>query len=113
MRKLNYKTGILFLIITSIFLSASACGNKDDYSGSYTYSSGPCKSRTVSLKKVQGFGDKYYLVTIYREGKQGGDEFLGSIKGKRIEVENGAVEIKDKSIEVISGSKRCIYILSE
>jgi hypothetical protein len=110
MRKLNYKTGIYFLIIVSVIWAASACGKKDDYSGFYTYSSGPCESRTVSLKKVKGFGDKYYLVTVYGESNPEGKEFLGSIKGKRIEVGNGSVIIKDKSIEVISGSKRCIYI---
>ena len=113
MRKLYCKNRIFFLIIVSAILYASGCGNDEDYSGFYTYSSGPCNSRTVALKKVQGFGDKYYLVTIYREGKPGGDEFLGLIKGKRIEVENGAVEIKGKSIEVIAGDKRCIYIRSE
>lgn len=102
-----------FSVILSLVLWVCACGNKSDYSGEFYYSSGPCKSRIVVLKKVQGFGDKYYIVTIYGEKSPGGTEFLGTINGKRIEVENGAVEIKGKSIEVISGDKKCIYTSAE
>lgn len=114
MKKVKYKIGLLFLIYSAVSLIAlSGCGQKKDYSGLYSYSSGPCKSKTVSLKKVQGFGDKYYLVTIYGEDNPGGNEFLGTYDGARIEVENGSVILKGKSIEVVSGGKKCIYILSE
>ena len=114
MKKVTYKTGLFFLICAAVALVAlSGCVGKKDHSGLYSYSSGPCKSKTIALKKVQGFGDKYYLVTIYGEDNPGGNEFLGTYDGTRIEVESGTVILKGESIEVLSGGKRCIYMLSE
>lgn len=114
MKKIKYKTGLFFLIYAAVFLVASSgCGEKKDHSGFYSYISGPCKSKTISLKKVHGFGDKYYLVTIYGEDNQGGNEFLGTYDGGKIEVENGTVILKGESVEVVSEGKRCIYMRSE
>ena len=106
----------LFCILLLISASAplflfSGCKNKDDFSGTYTYQSGACESGTIILKKVQGFGDKYYLVTVYGKSFPGGREFLGTIDGNKIELQNGTVIIGDGIIEVISGSKSCIYVL--
>ena len=102
----------LLLLISASFFLFSGCKNKQDFSGTYTYQSGPCESDRVVLKKVQGFGDKYYLVTIYGKSSPGGMEFLGTISGRKIELQNGSVIIKDDKIEVISGNKSCIYVLS-
>ena len=114
MINIKYKIGLFFLIFATVSLVAlSGCAGKKDYSGLYFYTSGPCKSKTVSLKKVKGFGDKYYLVTIYGEDNPGGNEFLGTYNGTMIEVENGTVILKGESIEVVSGGKKCIYTLSE
>lgn len=114
MIKIKHKTGLFFLICAAVSLVAlSGCAGKKDHSGLYFYSSGPCTSKSVYLKKVKGFGDKYYLVTIYGEDNAGGNEFLGTYNGTRIEVENGTIILKGKSIEVVSGGKKCIYILSE
>lgn len=102
----------VFLLISVSFFLFSGCKSKQDFSGTYTYQSGPCESDAVVLKKVQGFGDKYYLVIIYGKSFPGGMEFLGTISGEKINLQNGSVIIKDDKIEVISGNKSCIYVLS-
>ncbi len=103
----------LFILISASFLIvfSSGCKNRQDFSGTYTYQSGPCESGTITLTKVQGFGDKYYLVTVYGKSFPSGKEFLGTIDGKKIELQNGTVIIEDGRIDVISGSKSCIYVL--
>ena len=103
-------TFIFLLTCASFIFLFSGCKNKDDFSGTYTYESGACESGTITLKKVQGFGDKYYLVTVYGKSFPGGREFLGTIDGRRIDLLNGTVIIEDGRIEVISGNKSCIYV---
>lgn len=110
-KKLKKLLCVLLLISASFFLF-SGCKNKQDFSGTYTYQSGSCESDTIVIKKVQGFGDKYYLVILYSKSSPGGMEFLGTISGKKIELQNGSVIIKEDKIEVMSGNKSCIYVLS-
>jgi len=102
---------LLMVPLALIIFIYSGCKSGNDFSGTYTYQSGACESGTIILRKVQGFGDKYYLVIVYGASFPGGKEFLGTIDGNRIELRNGTVIIKDGKIEVVSGSKNCIYVL--
>ncbi|MFC1670151.1 hypothetical protein ACFL20_07130 [Spirochaetota bacterium] len=104
------KTGLKLLdsilfFITAIFIIT--CTGPGDFSGKYKKISGKCKSNYISLKKVRGFGNKYYTVTIYREnmvlkkdepGKYGW-EFLGVINGSTITIYSGT-KLKRKSQKV-------------
>lgn len=112
MKKIKLKSLLILpVFIFVLFFITGGCKSQHDYSGTYTYKSGACESGTISLKKVQGFGDKYYLVTVYGKSFPGGKEFLGAIEGKKIELQNGTVIVEEGRIEVISGSKSCIYVL--
>ena len=112
MKKTKLKSYLLIPVcLVALFFITGGCKSKHDYSGIYTYQSGACESGTITLKKVQGFGDRYYLVTVHGKSFPSGKEFLGTIDGKKIELQNGTVVIEDGRIEVISGSKSCIYVL--
>ncbi len=110
-KKIKSLTSLLLIISASLLIVFfSGCKTKQDFSGTYAYQSGPCESGTITLTRVQGFGDKYYLVTVYGKSSPSGKEFLGTIEGGKIELQNGTVIIEDGKIEVISGSKSCIYV---
>lgn len=111
MKKIKLKSCLLLPVcLFALFFITGGCKSQHDYSGTYTYQSGACESGTITLTKVQGFGDKYYLVTVYGKSFPSGKEFLGTIDGRKIELQNGTVIIEDGKIEVISGSKSCIYV---
>ena len=101
------------ILVCILLVLISGCSKKPDFSGVFTYSSGGCKDGTIVIKKVMGFGDKYYLVTLYNEDKPSGSEFLGTVSGNRIDLQNGSILMKDGAIEVTSGGKKCLYISTD
>ncbi len=107
MNKLNsFFTGLVLLFFLMSFIS---CSPGKDYSGSYKLKDGNCISKNITLKKVSGFGNKYYLVHIQDKSFET-KEFLGVIKGNRITVDSGIIILENNSIRVEVGKKRCLYI---
>ena len=102
--------GAIFTIISLIISLSLSCSQPSEYGGSFKIDRGDCSSEYITLKRVQGFGDKYYLVTIYRNEASGkGKEFLGVIKQNVITIDTSSITVKSDSLQVISGDKDCIY----
>jgi|GEM_PF-2315653 len=101
---INILCGVLFFVTIN-------CSSTNDFSGAFKKTSGNCKNNYIILKKVQGFGDKYYLVKLYKDSKLlvKDSEFLGVIKGDKIYVEDGTIVITKKSLIVQVREKKCIY----
>lgn len=90
--------------------------------GSFDYVSGNCNSSRIDIKRVKGFGDRYYLVTIYsKKNRGGGSEFLGVIKKRTLTVYRGTklhgssmetaglIVFNSDGISVSTDGKTCIY----
>jgi hypothetical protein len=119
------REGLIKAVGLLAFLFAFAllfCSSENEIGGSFDYISGNCKSRHIEIKKVKGFGDKYYLIKIFKKkGSPGGREFLGVVNGKRLTVYKGTklygddlktagiVIFRGDTITVDSEGKSCIY----
>ena len=102
-----------------IFIFSLSCSSKPDYSGKFKKISGKCINEYISIKKVKGFGQKYYLVIIHKSGRN--KEFLGVIENNRITIHSGTrlkqkrlnvdavITLYGKSLEIVTPEKRCSY----
>ena len=99
---------LIFLIMGIISIS---CSHGEVYSGVFQLRGGECSSLFVKLQKVKGFADKYYIVTVYKDTYKDsqGTEFLGVIDDNIITLKSGTVIIHDDSIEIMAGTKKCLY----
>jgi hypothetical protein len=70
---------LIVLIIPGVY----GCASEADFTGEYRLQGGDCSSKIIDLKKVSGFGEKYYLIYI-DEGSVSSfrKEFLGVIDKK-------------------------------
>jgi len=101
----------LTMKIKPLFLLAFvlSCAPVPDYSGHYYLADGDCGKKIVSLKKVQGFLDRYYTVTLRDGVNDRGTEFLGVIKGNIITIRKASIVLGKGSIRVTASGKDCLY----
>lgn len=98
------------------------CSAEGELSGSFEYISGRCESRRIDIKKVRGFGNRYYLIKIFRkDDSRRVKEFLGVVNGKKLTIYKGTnlygddlkiagiINYNSDTISVHSDGKRCIY----
>ena len=100
---------IIALII--LFFTFASCKEHGDYSGIFLKESGNCSHKYIHLKKVQEFGDKYYLIYVYGKGKtwKEGKEFLGVVQGNKITINSSVITLNNGSIHIQAKSKSCIF----
>lgn len=98
------------ILLISILLLFS-CKDDPDYSGTFFLSEGPCTNEYIYMKKVAGFGDKYYIVKPYRKNQnpEGVKEFLGVIKGDKIRIDGSTISVGSGRLVIKARDKRCIY----
>ena len=101
------RSGLILLLV----FACISCSAGRDWSGYYYHAEGPCSSRVIHLKKVQGFADKYYIVTLYGNPAISPEknEYLGVIKNNKIKVDSGYIHLSEGGIVVTVSGKRCFY----
>jgi len=107
----DMKKKVFCLILTAVSLVYCSCSGTENFSGIYEKTDGDCRSRFIELKKMQGFGSRYYLVIIYEKNINGskGQEFLGVIRENEIRVKSGQIILEGRGLKVFSGNKKCSY----
>lgn len=114
------KTSCIRILVSGVTLLS--CSSGDDWGGRFYYISGNCRSRRIDIKRVEGFGDKYYLIEIFKDKSTGkGKEFLGVVKERRLTIYKGTklygdnlktagtIIFRGDIITVSSEGKNCIY----
>ncbi len=112
-------SGIRILVLGLTLLT---CSSDSDRGGRYYYISGNCKSGRIDIKRVKGFGDKYYLIEIFKDKSTGkGKEFLGVVEERRLVIYKGTklygdnlktagtIIFEGDVITVSSDGKNCTY----
>ena len=80
--------GVLIFVFAAYFFHS-----KKDYSGMYKKISAACPDVFIEVKRLQGFGDKYYFISIYK------------VPGKQLEWELQWI-LQDKAMVINSLTKR-------
>jgi len=98
-------------IIAFTILNILSCSKPTDYSGIYILKEGNCSNKYIELKRVAGFGKKYYLIYPYNTPGSAAKhkEFLGVVKGNTITINGATISIYSGMIEVRAGNKFCKY----